>query len=954
MGKKMKRIIAKTFAAFLVGAVLLVTGCASSGTSLAKSNLDKKLVQDSSVVSGALENGMTYMVKKNGEPKNRIVLRLVLKAGSANEEENERGIAHLIEHMAFNGSEHFAKNEVVDYFEKLGMSFGGDLNAHTSYEETVFKLTIPADNPEALRTAMTVFYDWACAMNFDAEELEKEKGTVSEEWRGSALGLNGRISNELSPFMLEGASFAEHRVIGDINVIQNVTREQITNFYKKWYHPELMSVIVVGDADAKLMEKTVKEIMGKVPEAEEKLTFTPSRTNWSNEKQIKILTDKEQKYPIINVCSSERDYHVCKTYSDMAEYLKKEISGYIFYLRASEIVNSPDSPCLNFSMSEGSYSNYDAYEYLGIVPKEGKFIESMKLMFDEYDRMKVLGVSDSEVERVKSAIIADIKNSLSKKDNVDSVSIASSLVRTFTQGYVYQTTEDFCKIYQSILSSIVTEDVNEYIRNSFADRGTKMIVVAPENYSDLPSESELMDIWTNYRNEELVAYEDNSVKSLMKRPAEKAKVVSKKKIKALGMTEYELSNGIKIATKKLDVTKNEIDLYATSKGGSNYISDDDYPSYRCSISYANNSGFNGLTKNELIKFNTDKNFNINFGFDTFSDYIEGASTIEDLEYMLQMVNCIFTKRQYDEKQWSVVKEDYLASAKNHGTTPGDALIDKYMEILYGKNDVRHMPFDMDYYNKMNAESAKKIVEQRFANPADFVYIFAGDFDEKKLLDLCCIYLGTMPTSDEREETKYIYTHFPKGKTVATVKKGQDEQGSVIIQLGGELPAAESMEKDFEESYIMSILGDALDIRLREVIREDLGGTYGVSASSYIDGDSERFFRVTVQFGCSPSREEELAAAVFKVFEEIVNEGVSEEIVQKLREPVYKNREEKIRDNWWWMYRYDSIYNICTQPEWFVTDIDRVAALISAENIHSIAKKYLSGENSVTIYLKPGK
>lgn len=948
----MKKKLTKMLAAFYMGAAVFVTGCASSGTSLATSGLDKKLVQDSSVVSGKLENGMTYMVKKNGEPKNRIVLRLVLKAGSANEEENERGVAHLIEHMAFNGSEHFSKNEVVDYFEKLGMSFGEDLNAHTSYEETVYKLTVPADDPEVLKTAMTVLYDWACAMKFDAEELEKEKGTVSEEWRGRALGLSGRLQNDLSPFMLEGTSYAEHRVIGDINVIKNVTREQITAFYKKWYHPELMSVIVVGDADVKLMEKTVKEIMGSVSAAEEKLTFTPSRTNWSKEKQIKIITDKEQKYPVVNVCSSERDYHVSKTYNDMLENMKKNISGYIFSLRANEIVNSPDSPCLSLAVSESSYSNFDAYEYLGVVPKEGKFIESMKLMFDEYERMKVLGVTDSEVKRIKSAFLADIKNTLSKKDNVHSVSIAGSLVSSFTEGYVYQSTEDFCKIYASLLSTVTTEDINEYIRNSFADRGTKMIVVAPENYSDLPSEAALMDIWVNYRNEELVAYEDDSVDSLMERPAAKAKIVSKKKIKTLGMTEYELSNGIKIATKKLNVKKNEIDFYAASKGGSNYISDEDYPSYRCSTAYAYNSGFNGLTKNQFIKFTSDKNFNVNFGFDSLSDYIKGASTVEDFEYMLQFVNCIFTKRQYDENQWDVVKEEYLASAKNHGTTPGDVMNDKYMEIMYGNNDVRNKPFDMDYYNKMNKESAKRIVEQRFANPADFVYIFAGDFDEKKLLDLCCVYLGTMPTTDEKEETKYIYNDFPKGKTVATVKKGQDEQGSVFIQLGGELPAAESLEKDFEESYIISLLGDALDIRLREVIREDLGGTYGVSASSYIDGDSERFFRVTVQFGCDPSREEELSAAVFKVFEEFVNEGVSDEIVQKLREPVYKNREENLRSNWWWIYRYDSLYNDIVHPEWYVTDIDRVAALGSAENIHSAAKKYLSGEDSVIIYLRP--
>lgn len=936
----MKSIFKKIFA--VVAVITIVTFAFAKET---------PLKVDPSIKQGKLSNGMTYFIKKNSEPQNRIFLRLVVKAGSVMEEENERGVAHFIEHLAFNGTEHFQKSEIVDWFEKIGMNFGNDLNAYTSFEETVYMLEIPADNPEMLKTAMLVLHDWASAVTFPQEEIEKERGVIQEEWRLRDLGVDGRRNNKLFPFMTKDSVFENRMPIGKVEVTNTITRDEILSFYKKWYRPEIMSVVVVGDADIAAIEKEIKSTMGTIPASKNPINVTLNRIPKNNEKQILVITDPEQKFPIFQVMELQERNLANFTEEDFFENLKLTFATNIFNIRADEITNTTASKWLEAQVAGTAATDSDLYSLLYAVPKEGMFIDSMKALFDEYERAMIHGVTESELQMIKSAYFANVENYLANKDKINSGNIISQIVNYAITGNVVQSVEDECKLYKKFLDSITVDDVNESIRNSFKDRGTKLVVVAPENYSDLPSEKELMDVWKNYKSEEVAAYTDDTIEKLMDKPAKKGKVKSKKKNKGLGTTEYVLENGIKIITKKTDFEKDTIIMQASSKGGTYQISDEDFPSIYAAEYLANYSGFNGLTYNQISKFLANKQADFGYSINTTSEHLTGIATNKDLEYLFQQTNLMFTGRQSSDDAWKIISDYLELNAKNHGAAPADAFSDKINELAYG-DDLRHAPFDMRAFAKLNQKKAEKIIDERFANPADFTFVFVGDFNEKKLIELCQTYLGTLATTTEFEETKYLYWPFPKGKSAATVKKGIDEQGKVFIAFGGDLPEQETMESGFKETTITEQLASLLEIRLREVIREDNSGSYGISAQGIIDGYPERSYLFQIMFGCEPKRCEELSEAVINTIKEIQANGVSDDNIQKLREQYRRAHETNLRDNWWWMGKINAVSIFTYQPSWVVSDTEKVCEWITSENLQEAAKKYLDTENYICVFLKP--
>ncbi|MCQ2585131.1 MAG: insulinase family protein [Treponema sp.] len=939
----------------LVFTTVLALGCFTSCASAKKSSFkeDTPLVMDTSIKQGQLENGMKYFVQKNGEPKNRIVLRLVVNAGSCMEEEDQKGVAHFVEHLAFNGTEHFEKSAIVDYFEKIGMNFGADLNAYTSFEETVYKLEIPADDPKMLETALLILKDWACGITFLEEEIEKERGVVTEEWR-LRQGLQGRISDKQIPFLLADSRFEERLPIGSMDIIANVSRDRILDFYKKWYRPEIMSVIVVGDAEEDVLEAAVKNVMEEIPASEEKISVSPFTVPYNPKKDILIIQDPEQKYSVVNILEQDQDYHARETVGEMRKLYAADIAASIINQRLDEITNTPDAAWLAAAVGEMSYTNLTHHYYLGVVPKEGMFTEALEKLFDEYDRILNYGVTEAELKRMKENFINSAEMAYANKDKNTSdyrASLIINYVTTYRKKPVGD--DDYQNMVMKFLPEITVQEVNDVIRNLFPERGSKFLALAPDSVTDIPSESEIMNLWENYTNTEVAAYaEDDGDDSLMDRPKGKGKVVSKKDLPELGAKKYVFENGITVITKNTDFQKEKILVEVTSKGGSAYVSDEDYPSSRLAVNYAALSGVNGMTYNQVIKKLTAKQLNLGVDIYSVNELFNGSCRTTDLESCLQLLTLFMTKPQFDKEAWNTLIQSEKEIAKNHGVQPNDVLNDKINEILF--NDIRHAPYDLDFISKMTPEQAENVYRERFANPADFTYIFVGDFDEKKLIDECAVYLGTLKTTSDREETKYIYYDFPEGKPSATVKKGLDNQGYDYICIGSELPVSSGVEESFYDSMMMSQLSGLLDIRLREVIREDKGGAYGVYVGGYIDGYPERFYRVEVSFGCEPGRCQELTDEVIKEFDRLKTELVSEDYIQKLQETYRRNHERNLRENSWWMEKIRSTEVYTYEPLWMLSDVEKVVSWITAENLRDTARKYLNTDNYVSVFLVPEK
>ena len=946
--KRLNKLFAAFFAAAFVASLLLGTGCSTSKVEN-KSN-GNQLVLDSAVKQGKLDNGVTYFIRENGEPKNRIQLRLVVKAGSCMEDEDQKGIAHFVEHMCYNGTENFQKSEIVDYFEKIGMKFGPEVNADTSFEQTVYILEIPAYNPEILKTSLLVLHDWACSVTFDPVEFEKERGVIIEEWRQRTQGVNWRVAMKEVGLVLKDSRYEKRLPIGDINVIKNIKLDRVVDFYKKWYLPENMAVVAVGDIKADVLEKAIKEVMGTIP-ASEKETKVPSfKVPLQTEKSITILRDKELSVTEICIFQQLEESKPVTTIEQIREGFISNIVMSIFNQRCHEKTSLPDAEWLTASSGMIDFTRKNYNLMLDMVPKAGRFKEALKAFIDEYERFLKYGVTKTELERVKKSMLQGLQQSYENKDKHSSINYVNSLVNYYTLGNIFTTEEDSLKISTKIINEITAEEILELTKKILADRGTMMLIIAPES-ADIPSEKEIVDIWKNYESE-AEAYKDDVVsETFMKKPSNKGKIIEKKALKELGGTQYTFENGVKIITKKTDFKKDSIAIYGGSKGGIYQLKEEEIPSAQISIDYSNLSGRGGITYSQFQKISTTKNLAVSIGMNNTREFFNATANKNNLEESLQLINLMFTKPQFGEDAWKTIYTQYSEIADSYGAKPMQVFSDKINELVMGKN-IYSAPFNKDYVKKMDPKIAEKVYRERFANPADFTFIFVGDFDEKELVDLCAYYFGSLKTNDKFDETKYVYFPFPKESKSIVVNKGIDDKGHIYMAFGDSLPVCDDLDVKFRENEIIHQLASLLNIRLREVIREDKSGSYGVSTNGYIDGWPERYYRVSIEFGCEPARQDELYETVIDTIKEIQKGNISDDLIEKLKETYIRTIETNMRNNYWWLNRFTAEVLFEYEPTWFTKDTGKVAEWITKEALVEAANKYLNTDVVLKAYLKP--
>ena len=937
----------------LISLFVLLISC----TSTKAQKTEDQFNLNPAVLTGQLDNGMSYYILENAYPENRISLRLVVKVGSIAEQENELGVAHLIEHMCFNGTEHFEKNTLVDYAESIGMDFGAEVNAYTSFEETVYKLEIPADNPEFIDTALLIFHDWASAVTFDPEELDKERGVVTEEWRGR-LGLSGRLTDTVLPFELADSSYVGKLPIGSMDVIANITRDEVVAFYEKWYQPQNMAVIISGALDPTTIEGLVKKNMGNIPAATKKNTlekgFVPART----QKDILVFADPEWPYSQVQLVALDEDNKPMTTEADLRRYYLTRIVDEVMNNRFSEITTDPNAPWLMAQAINYTETHSATFDGLVFVPKDGMMWDAFARVLDEVDRALLFGITSSEFERTRDSLLATENQWYETSETTDSQSRVSGLVNYFLTGETFMSDDDFIAAARKILASITLDEVNTRAQDIFEGRGMLGMFYIPEAYAgEMPSKEEIIDFWENYKSEaEMTAYEDTAAQSsIMERPATKATVASKKALTELGATEYELSNGVKVIIKKTDFDKSVIFMSALSKGGASLVSDSEYASAIFSPYYTIYSGIGGMDINQLQKFLSDKTIGINCVLDERDEKIVGQASPAELELLLQLVNRMIAAPQFSDIGWNYSSLMLDTQAKQYGVQPSDMWAQKISQVLYG-DSVRHsVGINPELVAAYNRQDAERLFKERFGNAADFTFVFCGDLDEQNVLDLCCYYLGTLPGNTKaREEGKYEPYTFPKGITKEVVKKGQDEKGQVFIAFGGNLPASKSVDETYKDIALLEQLRALVDIRLREIIREDKSGTYGVNVYKNMDGYPERYFEFQISFGCEPAREQELTDEVIAAINTLRSELVDQTYIEKINESYRRNFETNQTNSSWWIDILNAIEVLTYMPVEAACDPAWVTDITTAKAMKDLAVKYLDTSNYVAVYLEPEK
>ena len=944
--KKFRLLLVVTFVV-----TLLLTACASTK----KNSKDKPLPFDPNVLTGKLSNGMSYYIMQNEYPVNRIVLRLAVNVGSIAEEENERGVAHLIEHMAFNGTEHFEKNSLVDYAESIGMDFGAEVNAHTNFEETVYKLEIPADDPKYFETAMLIFKDWASAITFDPAELEKERGVVLEEWRGR-LGLSGRLVDSVIPFELKDSEYVDRLAIGLPSVIQNVSREEVVNFYKKWYRPENMAIAIAGVVDPKVAEDVIKKIMGEIPASKNRTVPPKGKVPVRTEKDYFVFADPEFTFTQIQIVSQKEDFGPTLTESDLLDGFLSNIVDNIVNARLSQITTDPEAPWLAAGASDYTEAYGASFEGYYLVPKDGMFAQALMTMFDEIDRVLLHGFTQSEFEWAVNTKLNELNQWYDQSGSTDSVTRVNDLTNYFLFGSIPVSDDDYIEIARRLLGSVTLDDVNAKASKIFAGRGTMAMIYAPSSAADeIPSKEDFINFWENYKGEEIAAYEDVSVSDeIMARPAKQADIVSTRELKNLNAKEYVLSNGARIILRKNETDKSQIYMSAISLGGASLVSDKEYASAMMSPMYAIYSGIGGMDIVALQKYLSTKYVGINVMVNDQDEQIVGQASPDTLEYLLQLTNQLMTKPQFTDQGWNFVSLQSQQQAKNYNVQPSDVLVSRVREILYGKS-IRHTAINDEFVSQLNQADSERIFRQRFSNAADFTFIFSGDIDEDAVIDLCRYYIGAIPGQTGKTESPvYENLKFPKGITKDTVKKGQEDKGLVYICFGGKLPAAKDINEKYYDSEMLEQLRSLADIKLREIIREDKSGTYGVSVYAGIMGDKERYFDFQISFGCEPAREKELEAEVIATLKKLVTELPSDADVEKLKESFRRNFEVNKTSSSWWLQMLANIEVYKELPAEAAYDDSFANRYITAKALQEQAKKYIDTTNYVTVFLEPEK
>ncbi|MCK9254463.1 MAG: insulinase family protein [Bacteroidales bacterium] len=907
--------------------------------------LTDKLPNDPNVITGTLENGLTYYIKSNKIPENRAEFTLAVKAGSVIEDEDQQGLAHFTEHMAFNGSTNFPKNELVNYLESLGMQFGPEVNAYTSFDETVYGIKVPTDDPEFIEKGLLVLYDWASELSLETEEIDAERGVIHEEWR-MGQGAMDRIQRKYLKAIFHNSIYAERLPIGTMEVVDNCDPETIRRFYRDWYRPDLMAVILVGDFDAKEMEQKVINQFSKI-----KMIDNPRERVYADipdheETLICVATDPEAPISMIQMFYK----HPSKPKITVADYKDDMISMLLSSMlsnRLAELTLLENPP---FIQAYAGYSEFigpkDVFISLGIV-QNNDIKTTMQALVSENERMIQYGFTETELEREKAAILKQMEKAYNERDKQKSESYVSEYKQHFLPPYSpYPGIEYEYELFKKYIPQISLEEVNAFAKTVVTEENCVIVVMAPEKEGvTIPSQDEILKIYQDASKIKVEAYVDKvSDKSLISDLPKPVKVSKKSKNKDFGYQTWTLKNGIKVVFKTTDFKDDEIMFEAKSLGGYSVYEQRDDISSKIADEVAEESGLGNYDKSELQKFLADKNVRFSTYIGESSEGITGSSSVEDFETLLQMIYATFTQPRLTETAFNSYMNKQKALLENAKLDPQSAWSDT-LRTTVANNHPRRRPINATILDEANFRRVKSIYSQRFGDPGNFTFYFVGNFDEKLAKPLIEKYLGALPIVERNENYRDLGVRPPKGIVEKTVNKGKDAKCMEVINFTGEF------DYTYHNRLELDAICKILSTRLLEEIREKESGVYTIGAYPSSSKIPYEQYSVTIFFSCDPERENELKTKIFDIVKSLQTDGISEKDIQKVIEKEKREFETNVKENSYWKRLIMDVEDKNVNSKEY-KDYPNMMENISVESMTKAANKYFDLNNYIKVMLAP--
>lgn len=914
----------------------------------AQVNLQEPLPLDPKVKTGKLENGLTYYIRQNKRPEQKVELRLVLNAGSINEDDDQQGLAHMAEHMAFNGTKNFKKNDIVSFLQDIGVGFGSDLNAYTSFDQTVYILPIPLDKEGNLEKGFQVLEDWAHNVTYNTDDIEGERAIILEESR-LGKGANDRMFRKVYPLLFAGSKYGNRLPIGMDSIIKTFKPDAIRRFYKDWYRPDLMAVIVVGDLDPAKAEQMVrKHFSGLTNPATSRPRENAEMPAYKSSDAL-VVTDKEATSYNFGIYYPAYKEKASATVGDFRADLVQELFTTLLNQRLQELTQKENAPFIfastSFSSFARGYESFNAFASSGT----GDVSKGFNALMEELERVKRYGFTATELDRAKKNMLALYERTYNNRDKNESGSYVNEYISYFLEQQPSPGIEKEFDYVKAIMPGVTLDEVNAVSKKFKDEKNRLAFVLGPEPKANtkLPEDKDLIAMMDASAKADIKPYEEKAVAaSLIKTMPTAGKVVSKTKNDVLGTTELKLSNGVTVTLKQTDFKNDEILMGSTRPGGKNNYGLADKYNAEYATAVVGAMGVGEFSPTDLKKALAGKTVNVAPLFNPTSEGVRGNSTMKDIEALFQLTHLYFTQPRKDTALFKSFVQRNKSQFAMLSANPQAAFIDTMYQTLYNYNPLAPVAVPKsEYYDKINLDRTLAIYRERFSDVSGMNFVFVGSFKEEEVVPLVEKYIASLPATGKKFNYVDNKVRTVSGKKSMTVNKGKEQKSLILAFYAGEIPYSEELELKTQA------MSEVLNIRIIEELREKVQGIYGGGTFSSLEKIPYGNYNFVLQLPCGPEKVDTLLKTVKKEFEMLAKNGPEQSYLDKVKKQWLEETKTHMKENGTWRDQLLGFKSTGGDPDRFV-NYEKYINALTTKDVKDAANLILNGKNQFFAVLMP--
>jgi zinc protease len=906
------------------------------------------LPNDETVLHGVLENGITYYIKANQEPKERASFYIIQNVGALLEEDHQNGLAHFLEHMAFNGTKHFPEKGIINFLERHGVAFGENINAYTSQNQTIYNLSdVPVNKPGILDTCLLILNDWSNYLLLTEKEIDAERGVIREEWR-TRRTAQWRLQQASMPYLFPNSKFAERDVIGSLEVIENCKYDALRDFYHQWYRTDLQAIAMVGDFDPVEMETKVKELFSKIPPVED----PPERPFFGipdNEAPIfGLVTDREADQTIIRYMIRHRkEAEGPENLMDCREDYIQQLFNSMMGQRINELLQKGDPPFVFGLVDYGDFvRGYEALT-VAILPKPNEEAAGLSAIMTELERAKRYGFTEGELERAKAEILTHWEKYYNERDKIHNEEYINDYIDNYLEKDAFLSAEEGYMLVQTIMPTITLEDFIVRLHSWITDKNQVMVIQGPEGegFQHL-SEAEAYGILGEVATSGIAPYEEEELaESLVSEELPLAPIISARDLEMFGAAEWTLENGARVVFRHADFEKDQMQIRGYSSGGTSLYEDEYVPSADLTTDLASLYGLGEFDITTLQKMLSGKNVSMNLNLGGLYEGVEGYTTPRDMETLMQLIYLSFVHPRFDQGAYDAFIIRYRAYVKNMGVNPQKIMSDS-LSLIQTNYHPRTRILDMKYIDDIHFEWVEKVYRDRFADASDFIFVIVGNMEAEEVKMLVQKYIGAIPDLDRKETWIDRKVREPQGiveKRIPVALETPKANVNIVIN--------KLMEYNAYNRMLLRVIEGILDLRFTESIREKEGGTYGVGIRTNLVHWPLEQGHMQIRFDCDPEKAEDLKAKVYKELEKLAKNGPSQEDLSKTVENLLKTREQSKEHNAYYLNTiYDYYVNGINNDD--PANYENILDKLTVKDVKKGMKTFYKGPNIVDVVFVP--